>query len=104
MLIDKDHYYRYESKPVISIENITIYWDQSMITDHTVKNNKQDIVVIDNTKMCVYVIDITVPSDENVSKTVSEKIRKYQDLSQELKQLYRLDHTQVYPIVISSNG
>lgn len=60
---------------------------------HAINNNKSE-----------YVIDITVPTDDNIDKIVTEKKRKYLELCYQLRQLYRLDHFQAYPAVIFSNG
>lgn len=48
-------------------------------------------------------LNFFVPTIDNVDKKISENTRKYQDVHQ-LRQLYRLNLMQVYPVVISSNG
>ncbi|XP_039297920.1 uncharacterized protein LOC120354623 [Nilaparvata lugens] len=75
-----------------------------MITDRRVVHNKPDILVLDQLEKRAYIIDIAVPSDENSQKTRGEKIRKYQELSFELKEMYGLNTVRVLPIVITVNG
>ncbi|CAH1393300.1 unnamed protein product [Nezara viridula] len=50
------------------------------------------------------IIDIAVPNDGNTNSVCAEKIRKYQTLAAELKDLYRLNKVTVRALVISSNG
>lgn len=52
MIEDKVPFYWYRIKPVLNIGNKIVYWDQSMITDQKIINNKADILVIDRTEKC----------------------------------------------------
>ena len=52
----------------------------SIITDKKVKCNRPDIVVHNsNTRECT-IIDVAVPTCNNVVKKIAEKLCKYQEL------------------------
>lgn len=104
MIAHQVPYYRFKAKKILTGQNKTIYWDLSIITDHTVVNNKPELVLIDQSTKCGYVINIAVPTDDNIDIRVAGKIRKNQEFVLGAQQLYRLDHTQAYPVVISNNG
>lgn len=97
-------YYKYLPEQVLSNERTKILWDTAIVTDKTMEANKPDIVVFDKTTCRAIIIDIAVPLDHNLLPTIAEKKRKYQPLSEELKNLYKLKEVDIVPVVISSNG
>ncbi|KAJ8940621.1 hypothetical protein NQ318_004545 [Aromia moschata] len=50
------------------------------------------------------IIDIAVPLTHNIQKTEREKIAKYENLSIELKRLWKLEKVETYALVISAEG
>ncbi|CAK7193078.1 hypothetical protein COMNV_01291 [Commensalibacter sp. Nvir] len=104
-LVDKYcPHYKYHPEPIISMRNVKVFWDQPILTDHTIPHNRPDILIIDKSKQSAFIIEIGVPSDDNLHKVVAEKKRKYVELAEEIKQLYHLKETRILPIVISCNG
>ncbi|MXP61693.1 hypothetical protein [Pantoea sp. Taur] len=97
-------YYKYSPQTIFDRRHIKLYWDQAIITDHTIPHNKPDILFVNKKDKVGSIIEIGVPSGDNVQKVVAEKIRKYQDLSEELRELYQLEKVRVYPLIISTNG
>ncbi|XP_030760434.1 uncharacterized protein LOC115885612 [Sitophilus oryzae] len=97
-------YYKYTPQAVVENDNWKIYWDTSIITDKEITHNKPDILLIDKKQKIAQLIDIAVPLDDNLGKTYAEKINKYQDLSYELKRVYKLKKVQILPLIISCNG
>ena len=49
-------------------------------------------------------IDIAVPNTHNVTKTITDKPNKYQELATEICAMWKQKAAQVIPIVISSTG
>lgn len=98
----KNHLYL----PDVILENefYKLYWDTTMVTDRPVANNRPDIVLFKKEQKVCYIIDITVPSDDNISRAYSEKLSKYFDLSFNLREMYQLKQVSVVPLVISVNG
>ncbi|XP_044757776.1 uncharacterized protein LOC123315935 [Coccinella septempunctata] len=98
----KNHLYLPEN--VLENEEFKLYWDTTMVTDRPVANNRPDIVLLNKREKSCVIIDITVPSDDNISRAYTEKLTKYFDLSFELKEMYRLKKISIIPLVMSVNG
>ncbi|CAB3388713.1 Hypothetical predicted protein [Cloeon dipterum] len=101
---EEQPYYRCKPPQVMEAGGVRLLWDSEMVTDRAVEANRPDIVVIDQRKKEGLIIDIAVPLDANVERTVVEKKRKYQPLAVELKEIYNLRKITVAPVVISTNG
>jgi len=52
-------------------------WDFPIQTDHEIRHNRSDIVVLDKAKRKVSLIDISVPNVRNVAEKPVQKIRAY---------------------------
>ncbi|XP_066902984.1 uncharacterized protein [Halyomorpha halys] len=96
LIEDKSPYYKYHPN--------RLYWDESIITDHTVRHNKPDILLIDLRKKKVELIDIGIPNENNISSNEGEKLRNYRELAIELKEIYKLEDVTTTPFIISTNG
>lgn len=97
-------YYKYLPDPVLENSCIKLYWDREIITDVLIRANRPDIVVYDKRMKRVTLIDIAVPLDQNVQTTFSNKITKYHDLAEELKQMWHLEDVRIVPVIISATG
>ena len=51
-----------------------------------------------------YLIDTAVPNTHNLTKTITNKQNKYQELANEICAVWKHKAAQVIPIVISSTG
>jgi hypothetical protein len=51
-----------------------------------------------------FLIDIAIPNIHNLTKTITEKQNKYQELANEIRVMWKQDAVQVVPIVISLTG
>ncbi|KAI5728931.1 hypothetical protein M8J77_006734 [Diaphorina citri] len=49
-------------------------------------------------------IDVAVPLTHNIQKTEVEKVRKYEELKEDMKRTWKLTNITIIPIVISSEG
>ena len=58
-------------------EKATILWDSPIITDRHVPCNKPDIVIQEKKSDRCQIIDVAIPSDYNIQKKATEKMRKY---------------------------
>uniref|UniRef100_A0A336M9S3 CSON013850 protein n=1 Tax=Culicoides sonorensis TaxID=179676 RepID=A0A336M9S3_CULSO len=97
-------YYKYEPKAVLENNTHVIYWDRLVNTDTTVAYNRPDIVVLDKINKKAIIIDIAVPLTHNVRSTEVEKVRKYEDLSIQMKQIWHLNEVTTIPLVMSVEG
>ena len=84
--------------------NFKLYWNRSIVTDKTVPFNGSDITFVNNRTKNSCLIDIAVPNTHNLTKTITDKQNKYQELANEICAMRKQKATQVIPIVISSTA
>ncbi|KAI5755134.1 hypothetical protein M8J77_014371 [Diaphorina citri] len=104
LITNKDPHYKYYPEPVLENESHKLYWDTTIITDRRLPANRPDIVLIDKIQKNVKSIDIAHSNDHNILITMGEKIRKYQDLGIEIKDMWNMDKVEIVPVVVSTNG
>ncbi|CAH2052194.1 unnamed protein product, partial [Iphiclides podalirius] len=97
-------YYKYSPEAVLENDRARLYWDRSIITDRTIVANKPDIVLMDRAQSRVFLVDITIPYDENLVKAETDKKTKYLDLAHEVTDMWGGVPTEIIPIVVSANG
>eukprot|EP00957_Ditylum_brightwellii_P178823 13621371-Ditylum_brightwellii.AAC.1 len=66
--------------------------------------NQLDLVVLDEQKRTVLLIDVTCPMDINMVTAAVTKHKKYCDLEIAMKKQYKLCKIQTVPIVIGALG
>lgn len=104
-LIDtKSPYYEYHPDTVLENSSFKLYYDLPIQTDKTIVNNRPDIILIDKKYRTCYITDVAVPLSHNVEKTITGKINKYQELSEEIKRIWNMEKVYIVPIVISATG
>ena len=93
----------YEHKPETVTENeeATILWDMQIHTDRELSANKPDIVINDHANRCCKHIDVSVPSDRNISTKVIEKFSKYKDLEIETTRMRGM-RTETVPVIVGA--
>ncbi|XP_022836903.1 uncharacterized protein LOC111364281, partial [Spodoptera litura] len=97
-------YYKYQPDAVLENDRAKLYWDRPIITDRTILANKPDIVLMDQTESRVFLVDITIPYDENLVRAEADKKTKYLDLAHEVTDMWRVVSTEIIPVVVSVNG
>ena len=98
-----EKWYEHKPEPVIENKNVTILWDFSIHTDRTIQANRPDIVIKDKVKRTCQLIDMSVPSDNNVSAKEFEKLSKYKDLEIEVSKMWNVRTTTI-PVIIGALG
>ncbi|KAG0435826.1 Retrovirus-related Pol polyprotein from type-2 retrotransposable element R2DM, partial [Dictyocoela muelleri] len=73
---------------VVKNNNAEIITEIPVRTDSNIINNKPDIIIFDNQKNIIYIIEIGVTSIENLKKYEVEKLHKYRLLGKEMEQMY----------------
>ncbi|KAI5720807.1 hypothetical protein M8J77_011910 [Diaphorina citri] len=104
LIDEKTPYYKYEPPPVIETAKYTVYYDRTIMTDKTIPNNRPDIVVHDKERRMALLVDIAIPNTHNMESTVVEKNRKYQELRDEVRRMWRLEKVEIVPIILSATG
>ena len=102
---DKKHWYEHVPKSVETnqVGKVTILWNQQVLTDRTIPNNKPDIIIPDNEKGTCMLIDVAISGDRNVIKKEAPKILKYKDLTIEIQRVWKIK-TRVIPVIIGATG
>lgn len=104
LLTEETPYYKYNPESVLENETVKLYWDRSIQTDHTIVNNRPDITLIHKHTKSTFLIDIAIPSDNNIQKKYEEKITKYLPLSIEIKKIWNQEQVSIVPIIQSVTG
>jgi len=101
---DKSPYYKYTPANVLENENFKLYWNRSILTEKTMPFNRPNITFMNKKTKNTFLIDIAVPNTHNLTKTITDKQNKYQDLANEICVIWNQKAAQLIPIVISSTG
>ena len=96
-------WYNHKPEDVAANNDVVILWNVPIITDREIKCNRPDIVIKDKTNRTCYLIDFTVPNDNNVSVKEQEKLSKYNDLKLECSKMWGMK-TDVIPVVVGATG
>ena len=99
----KINWYEHHSEPITDGPNFMILWDFPIQTDRTIQANGPDVVVKNFLNNVCYLIDMSVPSDKNVSFKTFEKLSKYKDLKIENGKMWHL-RARTIPVVIGALG
>ena len=62
-----ENWYEHKPDPVVECDNVTILWDFPVNTDRTINTNRPDIIVKDRNKGSCLLIDMSIPTDRNIS-------------------------------------
>ena len=65
---------------------------------------KPDIVVWDRKEHSALIIDVSVPNDFGINRAEREKVTKYQDLKNALKDEWELKEISVIPVIVGATG
>ena len=100
-----DKWYQHQPETVMhnNDNNITIMWDMPVNTDRTITTNRPDIIVKYSVNSTCKLIDMTVPSDRNISLKEIEKKSKYKNLELKIQRMWHMK-TVVIPVVVFALG
>jgi len=98
-----EKWYEHKPAPVVENKTVTLLWDFSIHTDRTIQANRPDIVIKDKVKRTCQLIDMSVPSDNNVSAKEFEKLSKYKDLEIEISKMWNVKAITI-PVIIGALG
>jgi hypothetical protein len=104
MIEEKSPYYKYTPDKVMENDNFRLYWNRSILTDKTIHFNGPDITFMNRKTKNTFLIDTAVPNTQNLTKTITDKQNKHQELANEICALWKQNTAQVIPLVISSTG
>ena len=100
LIEDKSPYYKYTSASVLENENFKLYCNRSILTDKIIPFNLPDVKFMNKKTKKTFFVDIAVPNTHNLTKTITDKQYKYQELANEICAMCKQKAAQVIPIVI----
>ena len=98
--------WKHKPQPFLENQHAKITYDAPIpaarhITDGAVR---PDIVVLDKHTRRGYIIDVCVPNDYGLARQEREKVTKYQDLKNDMKDTYGYEPIDIIPVVIGATG
>lgn len=97
-------YHAYTPQTLLETEHIKVYWDFAVFTDQGVEHNRPDMIVWYKTEKTAVLIDFSIPMDQNLAKAYQGKIRKYEPLARQIRDIWKLKRVDIVPLIISCNG
>lgn len=97
-------YHVYTPKSISENDRVKIYWNMTIHTDRTVQANRPDLILWHKGSREATIVDFAVPLDDNLDRTNTGKIAKYQELAFEIKDMWQLKKVNILPLIISANG
>ena len=87
-------------------DNVTIFYDKIIPTGRYIENGavKPDIVVWDRQNQSALIIDVSVPNDFGINRAEREKVTKYQDLKNAIREEWDLQDVSVVPVIVGATG
>ena len=95
--------YEHKTQAIVEGEYTTILWNFPINTDRTIQANRPDIVIKDYKSKTCLLIDMTIPTDRNISVKKFDKLSKYKGLQIEIERLWHLKTTAI-PVVVGALG
>ena len=89
MIEDKSPYYKYTQANVLENGNFKLYCNRNTLTDKTIPFNRPDITFMNKQTKNTFLIDIAVPNTHNLTKTITDKQNKYQELANEISAMWK---------------
>ena len=82
------------------------FYDKEIPTGRYIENGaiKPDIVVWDRKARSALIIDVSVPNDFGINRAERDKMTKYQDLKNALKDEWELTDISVIPVIVGATG
>ena len=85
-------------------EDVTIFYDKIIPTGRFIESGtvKPDLVVWNKKEKTALIIDVSVPNDFGINRAEREKVTKYQDLENAIKEVWDLKAIEVIPVIIGA--
>ena len=99
-----DKWYDHQPLPTAENGDVRITWDMTIYTDKVLKHKRLDITVVHKDTQKWTLIGITVPADQNITRTEEEKVEKYQELTFEIRRIHGTSKFTIIPVVIGALG
>ena len=98
-----EHWYEHKPQQVVEGDNVTLLWNFPIRTDRTIQANRPDIIVKDFKEKTCLLINMSIPTDQNVPAKELDKLSKYKDLEKEIQRMWKL-RTNTVPVIVGALG
>ena len=101
-----DSSWKHEPPPITENDRVKITYDLPIPVSRHIRNGalRPDIVLFDKRLNKAFIVDVCVPNDFGIGRQEREKVVKYQDLKNDIKDTHQLDEAEVIPVVIGATG
>ena len=89
--------------PVVETPKVAILWHFPIRTDRKLQASRPDLVIKHKRNKTCQLIDMSVPSDSNISAKEFEKRSKYKDLEIEIAKMWKME-TKTIPVIVGTLG
>ena len=98
--------WKHTPEPFLENQRAKITYDQPIPTSRHISQGavRPDIVVMDKITKRGYIIDVCVPNDYGIGRQEREKVVKYQDLKNSIRDTYGVNPVDIIPVVIGATG
>lgn len=97
------NWYEYHPEPVTAGQNVIILWDYGIHADRKIYVNMPDTTIEDIRQKTYMLIDMAVPTDNNISAKEFEKLSKFKDLEFQVSRICHLK-TKTIPAFVEALG
>ena len=96
----------HEPQTITATEDVSIFYDKPIVLGRYVEGGaiKPDIVIWDKKKKEAKIIEVSVPNDFGINRAEREKVNKYQDLKNDLRQTWELENIEIIPVIVGATG
>ena len=99
-----EKWYEHQPEGVVENKSYKILWVMTFQCDHIIAARKPDNGAVEKENKKAIITDIGSPRDHRVHEKEGEKAEKYQELKREIKNVWRMRHVEVVPIVVGALG
>ncbi|XP_068206444.1 uncharacterized protein [Palaemon carinicauda] len=98
----KDKVWDHEPESVTSNRGIIIFYDKIILTGRYIEGGaiRPDIVIWNKEETTAKIIDVTLPTDFGLNRAERQKITKYQELKNNLKNTWELKEIGIISVVV----
>ena len=104
--IDTQPVWLQQPEPITATEEVSIFYDKPIVLGRYVEGGaiKPDIVIWDKSKQEAKVIEVSVPNDFGLNRSERTKLNKYQDLKNDLRNIWELKNIEIIPVIVGATG
>ena len=84
-----NNWFEHHPQAVTEGDNVTILWHFPIHTDRSIQANRPEIIVKDSIEKNCLLIDMSVPTDQNIAAKEFDNMSKYKDLEIEISRMWK---------------